>query len=227
VPPADGGTNERLFVRYDPAKGFIAQGVPDVPVGSLDELADHKLPTKVFKSCSEPSHDGSNVGCPYWFECTMSYKGLPVAEGGGPRNHCWERIKSDVQGGAIVRNVHACYWGVAQQDNSAQNNEILRVIADEGEVYEYLTTIPDPTAGRDQNGFLKWDRKLIKAKVPSFQRLGEHQKLAQHELRASIIQREQERAKNERNAKLLGVEGNPVPLDKRGRGRSQGAKQED
>lgn len=213
-------------MRYDPIQGFIAQGVPENPVGTPDELKEHKLPTKVFRSCSEPANDGSNIGCPFWYECTMSYKGLDSSEGGGPRNHCWERIKSAAQGGGIVRNVQPCYWGVSQQDIAAQNNEILRVIADEDENYEFLTTVPVPDGGRDQNGFMKWEKKLLKARVPGFERLGQQKKLAQHELRASIIQREQERSKNERAAKLLGVEASGEPLDKRGRGRSASSKKE-
>jgi hypothetical protein len=152
----------------------------------------------------------------------MSYKGLPASEGGGPRSHCWERIKSPAQGGGIVRGVHPCFYGVSQQDVCHENGEILRVIADEGEEYEMLTTVPDPSGGRDNFGFFKWDQKLLKLKVEPFKRLGEEQKLAQHELRASIMQREQEKMRNERAAKILGVEGAATPLDKRSRGGSEG-----
>jgi hypothetical protein len=174
---------EGIVPSFDPVQGFAAQGVPRDPVGAPDELAAHKLPTKLFYSCSEPSHDGANIGCRHWFECTMSYKGLPASEGGGPRSHCWERIKSPAQGGGIVRGVHPCFYGVSQQDVCHENGEILRVIADEGEEYEMLTTVPDPSGGRDNFGFFKWDQKLLKLKVEPFKRLGEEQTLAQHELR--------------------------------------------
>ena len=90
--------------RQDPSQAFAAQGIPNHPVGTLDELKSHNLPTRMFQSCSEPSNDATNAGCRLWHECTMSYKGLPVDEGGGPRAHCWERIKSPAQGGGNVRN---------------------------------------------------------------------------------------------------------------------------
>jgi len=208
-------------VRYDPAQGFIAQGVPSDPVGTPDELDAHRLPKDVFLSCSEPSTEHgrkSNVGCPDWYDCTMSYRGLHSSEGGGPRSHCWERIKSAAQGGGIVRGAQPCYYGVSQQDICQQNGEVLRVIADEGESFEMLTTIPDITGGKDQHGYTKWDTKLVTRMVEPFKRLGQHQKLAQHELRASILEREQEKVRHERAAKNLGIVGSGTPLDKRGRG---------
>jgi hypothetical protein len=152
----------------------------------------------------------------------MSYKGLPSADGGGPRNHCWERIKSPAQGGGIVRNVFPCYRGVQQQEAAAENKEVLRVIADEGEEYESLTTVPDLTKGIDQNGAKVWEKKLVKQVVQPFKRLGQEEKLAQHELRAQIMQREREKVRREREQKALGVEGAGTPLDKRGRGSREG-----
>ena len=205
------------MARNDPMAAYKAQGIPQNPVGALDELAAHKLPTRVFPSCAEPSYDETIKGCPCWSECTMSYKGLPVAEGGGPRHHAWERIMSAANGGGIARNVQPCYWGVAQQEIVALNKEILRVIADEGDEFEMLTTVPDLTGGRDQWGALKWDSKLLKVIVNPFVRLGQEQALAKHELRASIVAREQERLRNERPAKALGLTGGDTPLDKRNR----------
>ena len=213
--------------RQNPLEAFRAQGLPPNPVGTPDELAAHKMPTRIFKSCSEPSPDETNAGCPFWYECDMSYKGLPVAEGGGPRNHCWERIKSPENGGGIVRNVQACFWGVAQQDVAAENGEVLQPIADEGEPWEELTTHPDTKGPRDQFGFQKWVTDIVKHDaVQPFTRLGQEQKLAQHELRASIIQREQKRRKDAREAKKFGAEGSGEPLDKRGRRGTQGKKEE-
>jgi hypothetical protein len=213
-------------VRYDPVQGFIAQGVPPDPVGTLDELKAHNLPTKAFSSCSAPSNDGTSRGCRLWHECSMSYKGLPVAEGGGPRAHGWELIKGLGQGGGIVRTAAPCYWGVGRQDEVYQNEGVLRVIADEGEEIEVLTMMPDKEGTRDNLGWHKWDEKLVKNVVRPFPRLGEEKKLAQHELRASIMQREQERLKNERAAKTLGVEGSGEALDKRGRRSKPGAAKE-
>ncbi len=203
--------------RYEPETGFASQNIPDHPVGTLDELKAHGLPSRAFRSCSEPAFDGSSKGCQFWNICAMSYKGQPVEEGGGPRHHCWERIKAPENGGGIVRNVQPCYWGVAQEEDAQANKEILQVIADEGEEYEMLTTVPDTTGPRTALGYDKWDQKLIKKVVPAFERLGEQQKMAQHELRASIIKRETENRTNARKAKQLGIQGASAPLDKRGK----------
>lgn len=211
------GINHEGIVRYEPNKGFIADGVPDYPVGTPDELQAHGLPAKVFQSCAEPDPDGNVAGCPCWHECAMSYKGLPSDKGGGPRAHCWELMKSAENGGGIVRTAAPCFWGVARLEEAYENKAVLRTIADEGEEYEMLTTVPDPSGGRDQNGAFKWDTMLLKLRVPRFQRLGEEQKLARHELRSSIMQRDKERLRNERAAKVVGSEVAGEPLDKRGK----------
>lgn len=211
--------------RFDPvAKSYIAEGVPEHPIGTPDELAAHKLPAGVFHSCSEPSADGgiTNKGCPFWYECTMSYKGLTAAEGGGPRNHCWERMKAPENGGGIVRNVQPCYAGVAQQEAIAANaalgmKEVFHPIHDEGEKYQMLTTVPDPAKGRDNGGALVYEEKLLELTVQPFERLGQAKKLAKHELRASIVEREKNKVEATRVAKAIGIEGNDIPLDKRGR----------
>jgi len=218
---------EGIVPRKDPLEAYRAQGTPAEPVGTLDELIAHNLPTRIFPSCCEPSADETVRGCDHWYECTMSYRGLPAAEGGGPRNHAWERIKAPENGGGIVRNTQACYWGVAGQETAGFNKEILRPIADEGEEYEVLTSVPDESMARDPKSgcFEKWDMKLSKVTVTPFVRIGQDQKLAKHELRASIIQREKKKVSDERAAKLLGVPGNETPLDKRGRsGREDPAK---
>jgi hypothetical protein len=62
----------------------------------------------------------------------------------------------------------------------------------------------------------------VKQVVQPFKRLGQEEKLAQHELRAQIMQREREKVRREREQKALGVEGAGTPLDKRGRGSREG-----
>jgi len=211
--------------RKDPLGAWKAQGIPPEPVGTVDELNAHKMPLRIFPSCAEPTADETVKGCDHWYECTMSYKGLPAAEGGGPRNHCWERIKQAGNGGGITRNVQPCYWGVAQQENVMLNKEVLEPIAGEGEAWEELTTVPDKTSTKNGIlGYEKYDTLMIPRVVPEFVRLGKNQKLAQHELRASIIDREQKKARESHNAKVLGVTGAETPLDKRGRGAGQGHK---
>ena len=220
---------------YDPvAKAYIAEGVPETPVGTLDELAAHKLPANVFHSCSEPSSDGglTNKGCTCWYNCTMSYKGLPVAQGGGPRAHCWERMKAAENGGGIVRNVQPCFMGVPQLEAIAVNTamgmkEVFQPIADEDEDYELLTIVPVPEGGKDNNGALVYEERLLKVRVPAFERLGTTKKLAKHELRASIIEREKKKVESERVTKALGIAGNDTPLDKRGHRGSKSKTSED
>lgn len=216
---------------YDPvAKAYIAEGVSDFPVDTLDALEAHKLPKNVFGSCSEPSPDGgaTNRGCQFWHQCHMSYKGLTLAEGGGPRNHCWERMKAPENGGAIVRNIQPCYRGVAEQEAIAVNvamgmKEVFQPIADEGETYEMLTTVPVPEGGRNQDGCLVYEERLLKLKVEPFQRLGQTKRMAKHELRSAVIEREKKKVESERVAKTLGIAGNDTPLDKRGRRGVEGA----
>jgi hypothetical protein len=212
----------------NPFEAFKAQGIPTTPVGTLDELIAHKMPTSLFQSCAEPSPDGTIKGCDQWYECTMSYKGLPVAEGGGPRNHCWERVKSAGNGSGVVRNIQPCFWGVAQQENTMLNKESLEPIADEGQPWEELTTVPDKTSPRDGVlGYTKYDTKLIPHEaVTPFVRLGQEQKLAKHELLASIIERRRKGQREAHNAKVVGLPGNEAALDKRGRRGSEGTKKE-
>lgn len=194
------------------------QNRPQFPVGTLDELKEKNLPAQIMPSCHERSFDGSVKGCPLYGICDMSYKGLTAAEGGGPRNHCWEHMKSDANGGGVARWVAPCYEGVAKYKLVAENEEVLRIIANEGESYELLTTVPDPAAGRNDRGFLRWVKKLLKVKVEPFVRLGQEPKLAAAELRASIIERDRKRMAREREARLAGVEAGGVPLDKRDSG---------
>lgn len=219
---------------YDPvAKAYMAEGVSEFPVDTLDALEAHKLPKGVFRTCSQPSPDGgaTNKGCPLWYKCNMSYKGLPLAEGGGPRNHCWELMKAAENGGGIVRNVQPCWMSVSRQESIAVNasfgvKDILQTIADEGEFYEMLTIVPVPEGGRNADGALVYEEKLLKLKVPPFERLGQTKKLAKHELRASIIEREKKKVESERVSKALGIAGNDTPLDKRGRRGVEGAAKE-
>lgn len=215
------------MANQNPMEAFKAQGLPEHPVGTVDELQKHKLPQKVFRACCEPSPDGTPRGCQHFYKCDMSYKGLSAEEGGGPRNHCWERIKSAANGGGIVRNIQPCFWGVAQQDIALENNEILRPIADEGEEFEQLTTIPLPEKGSNQFGALAYEERLVKKVVTPFERLGKAKDMARHELRAKVMDDAQKRAANAKRAKLLGaVESGNEPLDRRGQGSSRSPKKE-
>jgi hypothetical protein len=206
----------------DPKAALAAQGLPEFPVGTLDELKAANLPPSMFPSCAEPQADGTVVGCPYWNECTMSYKGKPSEDGGGPRNHCWERIKSAEAGGGVVRNTQPCFYGVSQMENSIGNGESLSVIADEGEEFEYLTYVLSPTPSDLTNR----EQKMVKATVVPFKRLANNEKTAAQVLRASIMQKEKERVGRENKATLLGVEAGVTPLDKRGPGSLRGGKKE-
>jgi hypothetical protein len=204
----------------DPKAAYAAQGLPQFPVGSLDELKEANLPPSMFPSCAEPQADGTVIGCQHWHECTMSYKGLPVEQGGGPRMHCWERIKGAEAGGGIVRNSQPCYYGVSQMETALSNGEALRIIANEGEDYEALTSIADPVPSDPLNRSVK----LVKFTVPAFTRLVNNAKTAAQLLRADIMKKEQSRVRKETAANLLGVEAGVTPLDKRGAGGGKSSK---
>lgn len=203
------------MARQDPKKALAAQGLPEYPIGTLDELKDANLPPSMFPSCAEPQADGTVVGCRKWHDCDMSYKGLHSKDGGGPRNHCWERIKSAANGGGVVRNCQPCYFGAGQaQDLARDNGEVLQVIANEGEDYEYLTFVAAPKASDPTYR----EQQIVKATVPAFKRPRENQKTKAQVLRASITQREQSRVRKEAAAEVLGISGGITPLDKRGTG---------
>lgn len=199
---------------YDPKRGFIAQGVPENPIGTVDELEALRMPVDVFPSCAPESIHRGVKGCPCEHLCTMDYKGKSFAEGGGPRNHGWENIKSAGQGGNVVRGMHPCFWGVAQQESMKENGSILRPIADEGEEIEILTGTLSPIPS---DPFHRED-KLVKLKIEPFKRPGENQKIAQNLLRATIAKDEEARLANERTGELLGVPGATTPLNLRRRG---------
>ena len=206
----------------DAIEAFKAQGLPPNAVGTMDELQKHGMPARAFRSCNEPSVDGTVLGCPVWSACTMSYKGKSLAEGGGPRNHCWERIKSPAQGGGIVRNSQPCYWGVKQQEIVAENKEILQVIADEGEDYTTFTKVSAPVP----SNIFRREMQEIKFTVPPFPRPGENKQMVQARMRAEATRRETQRVAKEGASQALGVAGASTPLDKRGpRGAKGGAKE--
>lgn len=200
------------MARFDPKLGYIATGVPENAVGTLDELEESRLPVELFPSCAEGSTARGIRGCPFADRCTMSYRGQKAEDGGGPRNHGWEHIKGPAEGGAIVRSVQPCYWGVAKQEVVNENGGVLRVIADEGEEIEVLTTAPKPTT-RDP---LNREQMLLKIPVVPFKRLNQNQKVAQAMLRADLTKKEELRVTNERAGEILGV-GSSTPLNRRGR----------
>lgn len=198
------------------AKGwdaYLAQNRPQNPVGALDELEKHNLPARIFPSCAEPSFDGSIRGCDKFDECDRWYKGLPSTEGGGPRAHCWQHLKNPANGGGVVRSCMPCFWGIEKMKLARDNDEVIESIADEGEEYEALTWVPNTSGPRDNAGYQEWNKKLVKKTVPAFKRLGEEEKLAEHELRASIVAQNRKRLEDERKAKFLGIkkpsEGKP------------------
>lgn len=208
--------------RYDWREALKVQGLPQTPIGAVDELKEKNLPLNLYASCAEPSADGTIRGCPLWHQCTMSYKGLTFAQGGGPRNHCWERLKSPTNGGGVVRNSQPCFWGIKQQEVVYENKDVLRVIANEGEEYETLTYILSPTV----TDVFNREQKLVKFKVPAFPRPGQEKKIATQVLRADIVKKEQERVRNEAAAAQLGVTGGSTPLDRRSIGGGRGGKKE-
>ena len=198
----------------DPKAALAAQGLPEFPVGTLDELKAANLPPSMFPSCAEPQLDGTVKGCPFWHGCFMSYKGLPSKEGGGPRNHCLEILKSPENGGGVVRSVRPCYRIVEKEDLYRANGAQLRVIADEGEEYERLTYIskPKPT------DITYRDQELVKETVAKFPRPTENKKTAAQVLRAEIMQKERNRVRKESAAVAFGVPEGVTPLDKRSKG---------
>ncbi len=202
----------------DPKAALAAQGLPEFPVGTLDELKAANLPPSMFPSCAEPQADGTVKGCEMWYACSMSYKGKHSSEGGGPRNHCEEVLKSAENGGGVVRRVRPCYKIVAKEDEYRENGAIVQIIADEGEDYEKLTYIlkPKPTDLTNR------EQELVRETVAKFPRPTENKKTAAQVLRAGIVQKERERVRKEGTSQALGINEGVTPLDKRGQGSRKG-----
>ena len=206
----------------DPKAALAAQGLPENPIGTLDELKAANLPPSMFPSCAEPQADGTVKGCQHWYACSMSYKGLPSAEGGGPRNHCLQILKSAEHGGGVVRAVRPCYRIVAAEDIYRANGSMLDIIADEGGEYEHLTYIsapkPSDLTNREQTTVLK--------KVEPFPRPTDNKKTAAQVLRASIEKKERDRVRKEAAAATFGISEGVTPLDKRSARGGRGVQKE-
>lgn len=198
----------------DPKAALAAQGLPEFPIGTLDELKDANLPPSLFPSCAEPQADGTVKGCQMWYACSMSYKGLPSGDGGGPRNHCLQILKSAENGGGVVRSVRPCYKIVANEDVYRENGAVLQVIADEGEDYERLTYISKPKPSDLTNR----EQELVKETVARFPRPTENKRTAAQVLRAGVVEKERERVRKEGPAAAFGINEGVTPLNKRGRG---------
>lgn len=202
----------------DPKAAIAAQGLPEWPVGTIDELKAANLPPSMFPSCAEPQADGTVKGCSMWYACSMSYKGLPAAEGGGPRNHCLEILKSAENGGGVVRSVRPCYRIVANEDIMRENGAVIEVIADEGEDYERLTYImkPKPTDLTNR------EQELVRETVAKFPRPTENKKTAAQVLRAGVVERERKRVRKEGASAAFGIDEGVTPLNKRSSGSRRG-----
>jgi len=196
----------------DPKAALAAQGLPEFPVGTLDELKEANLPPSMFPSCAEPQADGTVKGCQFWYGCSMSYKGLPAKEGGGPRNHCLQILKSAEHGGGVVRSVRPCYRIVGAEDIYRANGSILDIIAGEGETYEHLTYIAAPKPSDLTNR----EQDLVTKTVVPFPRPTDNKKTAAQVLRASIEKKERDRVRKEAAATAFGITEGITPIDKRG-----------
>lgn len=198
----------------DPKAALAAQGLPEFPIGTLDELKAANLPPSMFPSCAEPQMDGTVKGCQFWHGCFMSYKGLSAKDGGGPRNHCLQILKSAENGGGIVRSVRPCYKIVAKEDEYRENGAQLEIIADEGESFERITFIAKPKPSDITNR----EQDTITDEVKPFVRLAENKKTAAQVMRANIFKKEKDRVRKEGAAQAFGLTEGVTPLDKRGKG---------
>jgi hypothetical protein len=223
-------------VTYNPLleDAGIPQDAPQFPVGALDELQELGLSPAHYPSCSEPNPMIRNRGCDYWFQCPMSYKGKPSAEGGGPRRHAWEIAR---RGKPLLRVEGEC-WDIAKRIGDIQDNKgAVRIIADEGESYQKLTgiavkTFVDPQTDETKKVIAKngeyhlpnvrREDMVVDFVVKPFPRPAENTAIATDVVTAQAVRSEQERIRGEAFPRALGVTGGGTPLDKRNRKRDKG-----
>jgi len=108
------------------------------PVGTVEELRENNLSPKTFGSCSEPESK-KNVGCPFWEECTMSYKGKS-----GPHYHGVRLVKHVSKGGNTIETIKPCFQIVGDSEQLRDDQTVQRITANEGEQITVNWTKPKP-----------------------------------------------------------------------------------
>lgn len=229
--------DQKLTFNPELRRNGIPDHVPSHPVGAKDEVESLGLNSAVFSTCSRPQQ-GINRGCLNYFNCPMSYKGLGIGEGGGPRRHAYEIA---MPGKPIRRVEDECYNFVPRIQDIEGNRGAVRIIADEGETYEkvegiYVKTFVDPDTdttkkvpakeGEYHYPNVAREDMLVTKTVHPFPRTVENKEIAVDLVTASVVAKEQERIRGEAFPTALGVEVGGTPLDKRNRrgvkGKGQG-----
>lgn len=194
-----------------------------VPVGTIAEAEREGLDPTAYATCSRPNKATGVIGCPWHDRCRVSAKGVE-----GPKNYGIEILKGRAQGGGFVRERATCMWIADHAGDIEANGGAIRVIANEGETFEQVTSVMVNTATgqvthqKDPMGTRETRR--VPVEVKKYPRPGENPALLTDVLRAESIEAEKERRSDEASARAYGLEHTIAPIDKRPAGPDGGRK---
>src|SRR5512143_2710702 len=105
-----------------------------IPVGSIAEAEAHNLDPAVYATCSKPAN--MRVGCSWHGKCRVSARGVD-----GPHNYGVEVMHGPSQDGGFARFKTECMWIADHIADIERNGGSLRVVANEGEEFETVSTV--------------------------------------------------------------------------------------
>lgn len=128
-------------------------------------------------------------------------------------------MKGKHSGGGFVKMKSNCMWIADHIADIESNGGALKVIANEGESFDTVTSIAvngmtgEPTKQKDPLAIRK--KMRVKVEVTPYPRPGQNPALLTDVLRAESIEAEKERRTDEATAKAYGLEHTIPPVDKR------------
>lgn len=193
------------------------------PVGTIAEVQAEGLDISTYPTCAKRNPAQEIVGCPWHDKCRVSARAVD-----GPKNYGIEVLYGRAIGGEMVRMKNDCFWIADHADDIEKNGGSIKVIANEGEEFDMVTSIAvnsgtgEPTFQKDP--LAKREMRRVKVKVPKYPRPGENPAMLSDLLRAESAENERKRRTDESIARNYGLEGTIAPLDKRDAGRDAGRK---
>ncbi len=176
------------------------------PIGTLEEIQKEGLDPRVVPCCHKRvvTADGVQVlGC-WWLthkRCKLAIRGVS-----GPRRFGTEVIEGKALGGHLIRGVHDCFAIADAKENVEENGGALRIVAEEGEEIDIITTSPDgsvPDAVNPVVGSMNPQR--VRVRVKPFPRPGNNPSIAEELLKAEVRIQEEGRARDQQTKKNIGT----------------------
>lgn len=181
-------------------------GIKKFPVGTLEEIQQAGLDENKVCCCAQPIKD-QRRGCPVWDTCRFDHRSMGAFKGQGPRYIGYRIIDPALGDLGTNQDVHACYAFVhglqkradfgaaARRESGGRRGEVIRVIAQEGDIIEtrydlpingkgeVVNVMPEMVEMLKENGIkfslmpneVSIGRRMfeLKRKVPHFSRMNE------------------------------------------------------